>query len=161
MKTSKPSPIEIIYSAVKGQGWELAKYETSLGIGLAKAKKKNTWKFDTSKRFARLRKQLKINYSKATMFKTFCHPRMMLRAVINSRGLIRRKNCSRKRTLPQKLVPWSKLYKAHSSPKFWRKIDVDYHTKRDTVHTQLQYFKRQCHFSYFIFGCCFYRFWLR
>ena len=29
--------------------------------------------------------------------------------------------------------------------------DVDYHTERDTVHTQLQYLKRQRHFSYFIF----------
>ena len=35
--------------------------------------------------------------------------------------------------------------------------DVDYHTESDTVHTQLQYLKRQRHFSYFIFGCRFHR----
>ena len=76
---------------------------------------------------------------------------MMLRAVINSHGLIRRKNCSRKRKLPQKLVPWSKLYIVHSlTPEVFTQ-DVDYHTERDTVHTQLQYLKRQRHFSYFIF----------
>ena len=79
------------------------------------SRQKNTGKFDTSQR---IRKQLKINYSKATIFKTLCHPRMMLRVVINSRGLIRRRNCSRKRTLPQKLVPWSKLYIAHSRHSF-------------------------------------------
>ena len=57
------------------------------------------------------------------IFKTFCHSLMiLLRAVINSRGLIRRKNCSRKRKLPQKLVPWSKLYIVHSHLKFWRKM---------------------------------------
>ena len=47
---------------------------------------------------------------------------MMLRAVINSREYIRRKNCSRKRKLRQKLVPWSKLYIVHSHLKFWRKM---------------------------------------
>ena len=118
IKTSKPSHIEIIHSTVKGQGWKLAKYETSLGVGLVKAKNRKIWHIEkvcaTSKTAQ--------NYSKATIFKTFCHSLMTLRAVINSHGLIRRKNCSHKRKLPQKLVPWSKLYIVHSHLKFWRKM---------------------------------------